>query len=69
MAHDRLALATRAAPLYSHARRVCVPSRGKQVHAADSRVLLYPIAGLSASAIVGAFAIFVHRMSEPVKRD
>ena len=48
---------------------VCVPSRGKQVHAADSRVLLYPIAGLSASAIVGAFAIFVHRMSEPVKRD
>ena len=69
MAHDRLALATRRAPLFSRAPCVCVPSCGKQVHAADSRVLLYPIAGLSASAIVGAFAIFVHRMSEPVKRD
>ena len=40
-----------------------------QVHTADSRVLLYPLAGLSASAVVGGFAIAIHRMSEPPKRD
>ena len=36
-----------------------------KVHVADNRVLLYPIAGLSASAVVGAFAIGVHKLSEP----
>ena len=40
-----------------------------QVHLADNRVLLYPLAGLSASAVVGAFAIGIHKMSEPPKRD
>jgi len=39
-----------------------------KVHSADNRVLLYPLAGLSASAVVGAFAVAVHRMSEPPKR-
>ena len=34
-----------------------------KVHAADSKVLLLPIAGLSASAVVGAFAIGVHVMT------
>jgi hypothetical protein len=34
-----------------------------KVHAADSSVLLLPIAGLSASAVVGAFAIGVHVMT------
>jgi len=31
---------------------------------ADKRVLFYPLAGLSASAMVGAFAIGVHKLSE-----
>ena len=56
--------------------RLCRPSSRSplsrrslaQVHATDSRVLLYPIAGLSASAVVGAFAIGVHRLSEPSKK-
>lgn len=39
-----------------------------KVHNADNRVLLYPIAGLSASAVVGGFAVVIHRMSEPPKR-
>jgi len=40
-----------------------------KVHTVDNRVLLYPIAGLSASAIVGGFAIGIHRMSDPPKKD
>jgi hypothetical protein len=37
----------------------------QKVHVADNQVLLYPIAGLSASAVVGVFALCIHRMSEP----
>ena len=41
---------------------------GSQVHIADNRVLLYPLGGLSAAAFVGAFAVGIHRLSEPPKR-
>lgn len=40
----------------------------QKVHFADNRVLLYPVAGLSMSAVVGAFAIGVHKLSEPPKK-
>ena len=36
-----------------------------KVHVADSNVLLLPIAGLSASALVGALAIGINKLSEP----
>jgi hypothetical protein len=36
-----------------------------KVHSTDSNVLIYPIAGLSASAVVGAIAICIHKLSEP----
>ena len=39
-----------------------------QVHDADQRVLLYPFVGLSASALVGGFALFVNKLSEAPKR-
>jgi hypothetical protein len=39
-----------------------------KVHVADSNVLLYPIAGLSASALVGAVAMGINKLSEPKKR-
>ena len=39
-----------------------------KVHVADSNVLFYPIAGLSVSALVGAFAIGVNTLSEPKKK-
>ena len=39
-----------------------------KVHAVDSRVLLYPIVGLSASAIVGGFAVGVHKLSDTSKK-
>ena len=40
-----------------------------KVHAADANVLLYPLYGLSASAAVGAFAIGVHKLSEPKEKQ
>ena len=41
-----------------------------KVHSADSMVLLYPLAGIGASAAVGAFAVGVHHLSNPPpKRD
>ena len=39
-----------------------------KVHNADSSVLILPIAGLSASALVGAFAMGVNKLSEPSKK-
>ena len=39
-----------------------------KVHIADSNALLYPIAGLSISALVGAFAIGINSLSEPKKK-
>jgi hypothetical protein len=39
------------------------------VHNLDNRVLLYPLAGLSVSALVGVFAVAIHKVSEPPKRD
>ena len=39
-----------------------------KVHARDTSVLFLPIVGLSASALVGTFAIGIHRMSEPAKK-
>lgn len=39
-----------------------------KVHKADSSVLILPIAGLSASALVGAFAIGIHVMSGPSEK-
>ena len=39
-----------------------------KVHAVDSSVLLYPIVGLSASAIVGGFAVGVHKLSDTSKK-
>lgn len=40
-----------------------------KVHSADANVLLYPLYGLSAAGTVGAFAIGVHKLSEPAPKQ
>ena len=40
-----------------------------RVHNFDAQILLLPFLGLSASAIVAAFAVGVNRLSDPAKSE